>query len=257
MCIRIVFLCPSCRAPSGQTTTLRLHGPSCWDRVLVERLMQSQHFHPGWYCTTPDCGYSRDSQERDAKEIKQIRLNQARNDTSSDADDELYDTDDERDEAMEDCEADTDTKPANAESGGLVNLQPGPSIYYPSAKPCVKRRHNNSKGGSYPVKTEPADPTTRPLGRGLGTLHHGAKGVRRDNLGTARPRHRGSRMPVGLDSPTRDRIGKLLSRIVLHADAHPEKSKWLEEEEELLEILRAHKVSYRQIAELRVVEYIK
>ncbi|KAL2166462.1 hypothetical protein VTG60DRAFT_2746 [Thermothelomyces hinnuleus] len=195
MCIRIVFLCPSCRAPSGQTTTLRLHGPSCWNRVLVERLMQFQHFHPSWYCTTPNCGYSRANQERDAKEIKQIRLNQARNDTSSDADDELYDTEDERDEAMEDSEADADTKPANPESGRLVTLQPGPSIYYPSAK---------------------------------------------------------LRMPVGLDRPTRDRVGELLSRIARHADAHLEKSKWLEEEEELLEILRAHKVSYRQIAEVSI-----
>lgn len=59
-------------------------------------------------------------------------------------------------------------------------------------------------------------------------------------------------MPVGLDSPTRDRIVELLSRIARHVDAHLEKSKWFEEEEELLEILRAHNMSYRHIAEVSI-----
>jgi len=51
--------------------------------------MATQHFYPGWYCTTPDCGYSRDSQERDAEEMRKLQANQAWNATGSDADDEM------------------------------------------------------------------------------------------------------------------------------------------------------------------------
>ncbi|KAL2151413.1 hypothetical protein VTH82DRAFT_6511 [Thermothelomyces myriococcoides] len=200
--------------------------------------MQSQHFHPGWYCATPGCGYSRESQKRDAEEIKRIRVKQARSDASSDADDELYDTDEVKGEAKDDSKADADTQPANSESRRLVNLQPRPLIPYPPTNLRMKMHRRNIKSGKYGVKTETTHSTTRLLARKPCTIHHEREDESgSSSTGTPRRQHRGSHVPpLDLDFPTRNRPGK---------------AKWLKEEEELLEILRAHKVSYRQIAELR------
>ncbi|KAL2163545.1 hypothetical protein VTH06DRAFT_5603 [Thermothelomyces fergusii] len=240
--------------------------------------MQARHFRPGWYCATPGCGYSRDSQKRDTEEIKKIRAKQARSDASSDADDELYgmfaakkdhpplhpqqkthcskDTDWASDERSDDSETDADGKTAHPESRksrGKSEPEPSSISCYPPANPPVERLLRSIKGGSSsPVKTEPTNSAAHTLTHNPATVRRGNKSEdeRSDTSGTLRLQHRDSRNAAGPNIPTRNRVSLLLSRIRQHADGRPDKSKWLEGEEELLEILRARKVPYRRIVEV-------
>lgn len=158
-------------------------------------------------------------------------------------------------EAKDDSKADADTQPANSESRRLVNLQPRPLIPYPPTNLRMKMHRRNIKSGKYGVKTETTHSTTRLLARKPCTIHHEREDESgSSSTGTPRRQHRGSHVPpLDLDFPTRNRVSSLLSRIGKQADTQPGKAKWLKEEEELLEILRAHKVSYRQIAEVSFV----
>ncbi|KAK4243839.1 hypothetical protein C7999DRAFT_17867 [Corynascus novoguineensis] len=264
MCIRIIFLCPFCRSPSGQTTTILTHGRGCWDRVLVERLMATQHFYPGWSCTTPDCGYSRNSQERDAEEMRKLQADQAWNATGSDADDEMCG--DESDAIIENSDSDMETEPANFRATRSPSVKREPrsvdwSVVVSSSESLTSDGETGSESGAAsaksdrPIKTERTPSTSPPLVRQH--LHQdtrekvgaqaGAVATRCHWLGYNSNKNR---LPASLDPQINDRIMDLILEITRYRLAFPESERWFAPEEELLVILRAQNMSYKHIAKV-------
>ncbi|KAL2140783.1 hypothetical protein VTI28DRAFT_3258 [Corynascus sepedonium] len=248
MCIRVIFLCPSCRSPSGQTTTMLMHGRGCRDRVLVERLMATQHFYPGWYCTTPDCGYSRDSQERDAEEMRKLQANQAWNATGSDADDEMCG--DESDAIIENSDSDMETEPANFRANRSPSVKQEPS---PVDWSIVSSSESLASDGETGSESDAASAKSDgPIKTELGA-QAGAVATRRHWLG--HDNNNKNRLPVSLDPQINDRIMDLMIEITRYRLAFPDSERWFAPEEELLEILRAQNMSYKHIAKNYLVRH--
>lgn len=222
MCIVFSFLCPWCGSSSGKTALDPCRRDPCVGLEPLERFTFASHFK-GWFCTTERCPYSKASRLAAREEVRAFKRAQAAGKARPDEPDvEMGDADD-TDDSDSDSDSDSDDQLMD---DGLEDMD----VDLEAEEP--EEANNNERPAG--VASPSAAPASNPN-----------PAAARQGGGAARA------LPV-FDQATNDRIAQLRQEIARSA---PPGNKWIDEEDELLLLLRRHRVTYVQMAESFIIRH--